>query len=135
MDACVPLESSSCTLCRVLGCFEIDTGVAMTFSGLSISISVLLSISLLILFSFSSHSLLFSFSCATNLSSIIFSSSHPQNLAAYGIAFCQLHCVNNGMDAPVAARLGCSLGECAADFDGFDRCVVRHSESLVRPRA
>ena len=31
MDACVPLESSSYTLDRVLGCFEIDTGVAMTF--------------------------------------------------------------------------------------------------------
>ena len=40
-DACVPLESSSYTLRCVLGCFEIDTGVAMTFSGLSISISVL----------------------------------------------------------------------------------------------
>ena len=31
MDACVPLERSSYTPDRVLGCFEIDTGVAMTF--------------------------------------------------------------------------------------------------------
>ena len=31
MDACVLLESSSYTLRRVLGCFEIDTSVAMTF--------------------------------------------------------------------------------------------------------
>ena len=38
MDACVTLESSSYTLRRVLGCSEIDTGVAMTFSGLSISV-------------------------------------------------------------------------------------------------
>ena len=30
MDVCVPLESSSYTLCRVFGCFEIDTGAAMT---------------------------------------------------------------------------------------------------------
>ena len=35
MDACVLLESPSCTLRRVLDCFEINTGVAMTlFSGL-----------------------------------------------------------------------------------------------------
>ena len=34
MDACVPLESSSCTLRRVLECFTTDTGVAMAlFSG------------------------------------------------------------------------------------------------------
>ena len=30
MDACVLLESPSCTLRRVLDCFEINTGVAMT---------------------------------------------------------------------------------------------------------
>ena len=29
MDACVLLEGPSCMLRRVLGCFEIDTGVAM----------------------------------------------------------------------------------------------------------
>ena len=30
-DACVLLAGSSCTLLRVLGCFEIDTGVAIDF--------------------------------------------------------------------------------------------------------
>ena len=46
-DACVPLESSSCTLRRVLECFTTDTGVAMAlFSG----------------FDFVLH---FDFSCAT----------------------------------------------------------------------
>ena len=55
MDACVLLESPSCTLRHVLGCFEIDTGVAMTFSGLSISIRFVIDFSIARVFSTEPH--------------------------------------------------------------------------------
>ena len=38
MDACLLIESSSYTLRRAFGCFEIDAGVALRFDSISISV-------------------------------------------------------------------------------------------------
>ena len=56
MDACVEFESSSCTLRRVFGCFEIDTGVAMTiFSGFDFDFRFAFRFLIARLFSIESH--------------------------------------------------------------------------------